>query len=742
MKLVRLVLVVGLFAVFNCSLCSAESEHDPYEYLLGLSLEELVNVPIQSSGLFAMEWDKAPGTYYVSDSEHLAKYGFRSIREYLDRTIPGIHTATHGNQGTTVGVRGILIDTTAKTLLLRDGLSLNTRNLTGINGSKLSTPLMGDLERIEVSLGPGAVQHGSGAINGYINMISATGKTREGLWSNASYGSGDSRLFESSYGYVVNDKLNVFLYGGYAKANGVALHYPLPTSEWTGLNGVNGTPSQVFLDNATIGKTDDDYKFSFDAQFGERQDFFNADLKVYWAYTTNVDPALGEYLGENVSWPEEVELAAKARRGRYSPFYLEYAEDFLIAPEFNFNLNKNNGLKIMPFWLNQNGGNKFSDELLDWVDQFALNLTDKTGCFFYCGEDYRNNGDEMHTGLSFIHNYSGLENQKIGWGAEAKYEEFHYYDFNWTTYSVFGEDQISWRDFSFLLGARYDKTLFAESMTSLPPFNDGPYAAPADVDSFTKRMAVAYSIDERQSVKLSYQEGFRFADKWPQHWAKHQALVNGDLNSDLIPEESTSIEANYTVVRLVDGKLNITSSIYRNEYENTHGWINEQYNFGNSPKNITSLGGEINLELMPSDTVEMMLSYGYSRPDDSYEANIKLANEDGTWTRYPEHMFKFKCGWEVFENFFVGGAGVVESPRYNKIDVTDQKIIDLFDTWDLIIDAVVSYRFNNHFRVALTAKELITSNYNQSTAYFQGTRPLDSPRAEDPQYYLTLTYTY
>ena len=158
-----------------------ESPDEAYGYLLDLSLEELVNVSLTSSGLFAMDWDKSPGIYYVADKEKLDTYGIRSIGEYLDRMIPGVSTATHGNQGTLVGVRGILTDTNSKTLLLRDNLNLNTRNLTGINGSKLSSPLLGDIDRVEVALGPSAMRHGSGAINGSINIISSTGESKEGL---------------------------------------------------------------------------------------------------------------------------------------------------------------------------------------------------------------------------------------------------------------------------------------------------------------------------------------------------------------------------------------------------------------------------------------------------------------------------------------------------------------------------------------------------------------------------------
>lgn len=748
MKYLAHILLTTLFAIstsppavsFSDTLTNAEV----YPYLLNLSIDELQALPITSSGLFDMDWDKAPGIYYVADKNLLDKYGYRSIGEFLQKSIPGMHTATHGNQGATIGVRGILLDTNSKTLLLRDNVNMNTRTLVGINGSKLSSPLIGDIDRIEVALGPGTVRHGSGAINGFINLITATGKSKEGLRLNTGYGSGNSRLFEASYGHVANDNLNLFFYGGYSKSNGVDLHYTLPKEEWAPLGstaGVYGTPSDVFLDNAKIGKTDDDFKLSFRAQVGKDDDFFQLDLKSTLSRTTNVDPALGYYLSSTASWSEEVRLAAESRRGRYSPFYVEYDEDFLISPEITLTFNPHHQLKIIPFYLDQNGGNEFSDELKDWVNSLNLSISGKNDCpALGCAEDYRNNGDETKIGATIIHNYSGFHNHKIGWGGELIHTAFHYFPWEWTSTGLFAEDQYTWGQFTFLGGVRYDKTYFAGEMATVEPYADGPYDAPSDPHAITKRAAFTYSIDNRQSVKLSYQEGFRFADKWPQHWVQHLASSNGG-NAQVAPEESRSIEANYLAHGLLDDRFNLTATLFYNTYDDTQGWLSTPYAFGNSPIRITSYGSEISSEFRPNKKTELQLSYSYSRPDDSYETSIQVANADDTWTRYPEHMFKFRGGYALTDELFIATTGLFKSPRYNKTE-TPTAVVDLFNDWDFVADLLVIYQVNQSTRLSFSAKELIHANYNQSTAYYQGTRPLDSPRAEDPQYFLTLTYSH
>lgn len=728
---------------------SSGAENDSaavYNYLLDLPMEALVDVPIQSSGLFSMSSDQAPGLNYVVTKDHLDIFGVRSLAEYLNRMAPAFATVIHGTQGTTVGARGILIDNSSKTLLLRDNLNMNNRNFVGINGSELSSPLLGDIDRLEVSTGPGVLQHGSGAINGFLNMVSSTGESKEGVRMHTSYGSGDSRLVEASYGQIISDKANLFLYGGFDKSNGVSPYYPLPAEKWASLNGVNGTPSETFLDNVRVGKTDDDYKFSFRGQYGKQDDLFQLDLKALLSHTSNVDPVLGEYLSNPASWAEEVRLAADARGGRYSPFYEQHADNFLFSPELKFQLNEQNAVKIIPFYQTIKTTSVFSDFLLDEVERLNITLQPKPNLAIpgdcpnlNCTDNY-SYGDEVHLGTSLIHTYNGIKDQTIAWGAEAKSFELGNF-WHWTTVGLFAEDQLEFGDFTVLPGIRYDKTYFADTIATVRPFTDGPYAAPDDADALTKRLAVSYKINPQQTAKLSYQEGFRFADAQPQQWTEHINRVLS-TNVKIAPEWSESYEANYSVRELLEKKLDITVALFYNQYKDTHGWIQDLFTFGNSPREIASVGGDLILEYRPTVSWQTGLSYSYARPVDSYETSIKLANQDNTWTRYPNHMLKFHVGHEVIKNLFIGGMGVVESPRYEKAAVTDPEVAELFDTWSLVMDANAWYQVDKNLKIAFAAKELLRINYNQYPAYFAGARPLDSPRPNDPQYYLSLDYAF
>ncbi len=744
-----LILIVTVFILIislNPAYGDSNSAKGVYDYLLNLSMAELSQVPIQSSGLLPMTEDYAPGTNYIIAYDQMQNLGIRSLSEYLTRMAPSFSTAIHGTQGTIVGVRGIMIDNNSKTLLLRDNLNLNNRFFVGINGSELSSPLMGDIDRIEISPSPGALQHGSGAINGYINMISATGATKPGLRMNSSYGTGDSRLLEGSYGKKISKKANLFFYAGYDKSDGVRPKYTFPKDEWSSLNGVTGTPSDTFLDNVRVGKTANDYKFSFRGRFGEISDFFRLDFKAMLSQTSNIDPALGYYLSNDASWAKEVELAADNRNGRYSPFYELHSNIFLLSPEMNFRIGDNHEVKFTPFYETIKTTSYFSDILTDEVARLGITLQAKPNgtagdCPSLNCTDAYTYGDEAHMGASIIDTYSGIENQTIAWGGELKYFDFKSRPWSWNTLGLFAEDQIRLGKFTILPGIRYDKTYFKASIATVPTFSDGPYNAPADIDNLSKRLALTYQLTEDQTAKFSYQEGFRFADSWPQIWQAHLNETNG-TNIQLTPEKSKHYEANYIATGFLDHKLDISSALFYNIYEYTQAWFVDSFNFGNSSKNITSIGGEFTAEYHLNNGSTLGISYSYARPIDSYEKDARIANSDDTWTRYPNHMFKMHGSFKLTPKLFIGSLATLESPRYEKAEVTDPDVKSLFDKWSFVMDLNAWYQLNQKTKISFIAKEIFHINYNQYPAYYSGTRPLDSPRAANPQFYVTLSYAF
>lgn len=90
------------------------------------------------------------------------------------REVPGVVVTQNGTQGslTEVSIRG---STAAQTLIMMDGVPLNTGSSDGFDIANLTTD---SLDRIEILRGAGGSLYGSQAIGGVVNLISQEGEGR------------------------------------------------------------------------------------------------------------------------------------------------------------------------------------------------------------------------------------------------------------------------------------------------------------------------------------------------------------------------------------------------------------------------------------------------------------------------------------------------------------------------------------------------------------------------------------
>lgn len=106
-----------------------------------------------------------------------------------------------------MGTRGLMIDNNAKTNVMLDGQSINQRVHFGTMIS-LDSPLIGNLSRIELSLSPGTIIHGSGAINGFLNLVPKNGTDNNETFAKFEHGFKDdlySLELGHGFAYGVNE---------------------------------------------------------------------------------------------------------------------------------------------------------------------------------------------------------------------------------------------------------------------------------------------------------------------------------------------------------------------------------------------------------------------------------------------------------------------------------------------------------------------------------------------------------
>ncbi len=134
-----------------------------------LSLEALMDMEVTSASKKAQALSDAPAAIFVISRDDIRRAGVRSIPEAL-RLVPGMHVGRIDSNKWAVASRGFNGRFANKLLVMVDGRTVYTPVFSGVYWESL-TPMLEDIERIEVIRGPGAALWGANAVNGIINII-------------------------------------------------------------------------------------------------------------------------------------------------------------------------------------------------------------------------------------------------------------------------------------------------------------------------------------------------------------------------------------------------------------------------------------------------------------------------------------------------------------------------------------------------------------------------------------------
>jgi iron complex outermembrane receptor protein len=131
-----------------------------------MSLEELLNLEVQTSSRRVERIEDAPNTVYVVTQDQIRRRGYHTLLEVL-RTVPGFG-AFHKDIQYVTQVRGIAPNDNEKIALLINGHNIsNVVEPDWVNG-----PIdLSIAEKIEVVVGPGSVLYGTDALLATINII-------------------------------------------------------------------------------------------------------------------------------------------------------------------------------------------------------------------------------------------------------------------------------------------------------------------------------------------------------------------------------------------------------------------------------------------------------------------------------------------------------------------------------------------------------------------------------------------
>ncbi|MEH6661488.1 MAG: TonB-dependent receptor [Parasphingorhabdus sp.] len=181
---------IGSIALFSMSATGAHAQLDVSEDdaipvqsgegddLLDMQLEELLTLEATSVAKKRQKVSESAAAVFIITQEDIRRSTASSIPDLL-RMVPGLEVATLQNSVIAVTARGFSGRFGNSVLVMIDGRTIYTTNLSGVRWDQLMLPL-DEIERIEVVRGPGAALWGSNAVNGVINIISKHGSDLQG----------------------------------------------------------------------------------------------------------------------------------------------------------------------------------------------------------------------------------------------------------------------------------------------------------------------------------------------------------------------------------------------------------------------------------------------------------------------------------------------------------------------------------------------------------------------------------
>lgn len=564
-----------------------------------VSLDELVNLRLSASSFFEVARETAPGASYVISGARLADSAGRTLADHLEMTVPGVQIARHLWTGAVIGVRGITIDNNAKTQVMLDGLNLNMRTHFGTHGL-LSVPLLEDVEGLEVSIGPGALVHGAGALNGYVDLRPKDGARHPGFAVTVEAGPVDAHgSAQISYGLTYGTTNNLYLYAGFAGADGFT---PRGDRSWscTGPDQRDNTACPyAFVRARDLGPSG---KLSLNWNHG---DLNLLGLFVKAQLSTEGNALYDWFNFEDPQWLSTI----LALRPRYT-HALSDSEDLilsgtLVLQDFGFvprHPRRSDLVGGVPVEINgtARGGRE------SWESLRAIWRTIRLPMHSLAA-----GGEVGHRGFS----------RQKQFFARRELLGLEEVELHWLELAAFVEDTLAWGAFSVTGGLRaehfeiprwfqagtYTEADTKEMVTPRPVALD-------DQRALVKRLGVAWAASPDLTLKASFQEGFRNPDAaYYTHWAA-RAAIRERAGRPALPalgnETMDSFELNLN--GRVRGAL-FTGNAYYNRYRGLLAWHESEKAFLNTPEAVQAIGGEAGLDVV-TRTTRLSLSYGYSRP--------------------------------------------------------------------------------------------------------------------------------
>jgi len=615
--------------------------------LAQMSIEDLMQVTVSSVGFFDLPPEQVPGSIKIITTQQLENSPATGLADMLDLYISGIHVGNGSVNGASYAVRGMRMPDNSTTVFMYNGQNINSAAGLGLN-MNLDLPLLGDISQLEVIKGPCALVHGSGAMNGFVNIVPKNGADYPGAYLNIQYGFKENLArMEQAYGYSYGSEKDLFVYFGFVDSEG-----------FTSQN-----------------------KYGFDSYILQNNPIRNYHCRFF-------DTSYRVSLNWN-----------------HNNFH---ATSFLLHDRGSSNAMYNFLKNSMAYYQGSFFSNLSWESQITPYDKLEMNVPLMIGDLGLIGENvnsktaHEEGGSESYLGYRLVLKTHRMPDHAIAFG--GMYGKRHFYagkyyldddpesdgrllDSDWHEIGLFFEDIFNLsQNWIVLLGFRHD--IIENEEFKLPDFI---HEKPRQTDQYEQesktvsslRLATSYKLTSDDTVKLSYQEGYHQTNMFNYYEIFYGSTA---LQDDMQFELMNSLEFNYTHSEPEYG-LKTGVNLFLNSYENSilvnteilqdnkDSLYSEQEFlldelFDNGPA-FAAIGGELEIDLDFNDNNHLNISYAYTQPKDiDTDKNTKLsvANKDCTrWLTYPAHIIKGNVRHNTLNdrlslNFHVSYHSAIDAP--------------------------------------------------------------------------------
>ncbi len=213
----KLKITIALGFTIACFSAMAQQTNElSVDSLYNLSLEELMNIPINSASKKSETLFEAPLSSYTITRSDIDKAGPTSIVEAL-RLSPGVIVREQANGEYDVQLRGMdnlsrtnspIFKTNTLTLVMIDNRPVFNHGLGGTYWESLPIDI-NDVDRIEIVRGPSSPLFGPNAVTGVINIITKRmSQSKTMVSANVQTGNFTPVIANASFGNKINDKFS------------------------------------------------------------------------------------------------------------------------------------------------------------------------------------------------------------------------------------------------------------------------------------------------------------------------------------------------------------------------------------------------------------------------------------------------------------------------------------------------------------------------------------------------------